>query len=155
MLPGHEVPSRTYYRQSNHRRLIGRASLFTAEEQPSLFHGSLQTVSSTTNPDRPYIDVHFDSQQWNSNQDFEDDVQHNYNNADSQNSTKMTTRTMKTSRDCRKARVPLRQSVVEVLGRNEFNFQEEPEPECFTEEEEPELDEGEQIDVVPVEELLL
>ncbi|KAK9427231.1 hypothetical protein V1505DRAFT_396282 [Lipomyces doorenjongii] len=70
---------------TNQRRLIGRASLLTADEQPSLFHGSLQIVSSTTNPDRLYNDVECDSQQWQNDQDFEDDAQHNDDNADGQN----------------------------------------------------------------------
>ncbi|KAK9426963.1 hypothetical protein V1505DRAFT_381784 [Lipomyces doorenjongii] len=82
---GYEVSLRTYYRHRNQRRLIGRASLLTADEQLSLFHGSLQIVSSTTNPDRPYNDVECDSQQWQNGQDFEDDVQHNYDNAEGQN----------------------------------------------------------------------
>ncbi|KAK9490111.1 hypothetical protein V1508DRAFT_442088 [Lipomyces doorenjongii] len=82
---GYEVRFRTYYRHRNPRRLIGRASLLTADEQLSLFHGSLQIVSSTTNPDRPYNDVECDSQQWQNGQEFEDDVQHNDDNADGQN----------------------------------------------------------------------
>ncbi|ODQ68884.1 hypothetical protein LIPSTDRAFT_76628, partial [Lipomyces starkeyi NRRL Y-11557] len=34
------------------------------------------TVSSTSNPAKPYIDVEFDSQQGQSGPEFEDDVQH-------------------------------------------------------------------------------